>query len=1063
MAERAEIGVVVQSQRGPGGTSFGDLLRDSRRGAGLTQRELADGAGMSVAAVRDLEQGRRLGPRRKSLYRLGNALGLDEAQLGDFIRAAQEAAGGTGRRAASRASPQLHVQVLGPLIVSLGGHPIELGSPRQRVLLGLLALQPRAALRREAIIDALWDTDPPATAVNLVQTYVSRIRRTFSEAAPGRDWGATLVSDGNSYSLQAETDELDLLAFQDRAEHAQAALAAGELAAARDHYTTALGLWRDEAVADLSALRDHPASLAVERERLDAVLRYADICARLGESGMAIRHLRQVTANDPLHEPAHARLMTALSACGEQAAALRVYAEVRDRLDRELGVQPSRELARAHQWVLKQSVQPAAPGPATARGDAAEKLAPTPVGTIKVRPQQLPAPVPDFVGRLTEQEELTRLLEDAGRYRRAVISAIGGTAGIGKTALAVHWAHERAAHFKDGLLYVNLRGFDPARVPMSPAQAIRAFLDAMGIPAGQIPAGLDAQAALYRSVLADKQVLVLLDNARDEEQVRPLLPGGAACMTLITSRRRLPGLVTEGATSILLDMLGTDDAKHLLASRIGAARVNAEVDAVDQIISMCGGLPLGLSILAARAAVRPGFTVGALATELRTTRNRLDALETGDPATTLRAAFSCSYHNLSPDEARMFRLLGVHPGPDISAPAAASLAGVALPVAGKLLRGLATASLISEVSPGRFTLHDLLRAYAREQASEADSEADQRAAFGRVLDHYLHTADKAESIMRPERDLLALPAAAPGVAPEQPDGEQPARAWFAAEHRVLIAVLKTAGEQGFDTHTWQLAWRLGSFLDGEGYWPDWITTQQMALAATQRLGDLTGQARVYWELGRAYIRMSAFGDAKAHMSKALSIYQKIGDLVGEADSLYGLSEAWGREAVMAEHDGQASAVSCYESSLRYGRRALPLYQQAHRQIGQAKAFNGLGWTYALMGQHQLALSHCLEALAILREADDPTNLAATLDSLGYVSSHLGDYDQAVAYYEEAVGLYRMSGHHHEAEVLTHLGDAHHAVGRDGAALNAWRRALEILRRIHSPDTIKIHSRLSSLP
>lgn len=1017
---------------------------------------------MSIAAIRDLEQGRRLGPRHRSLARLGDALHLDGVQLAKFIQAAQEAVGGVSRRQGGPVLPQLHVQVLGPLVVSMADHQVKLGPPRQRALLGLLALQPRTTVRRETIIDALWGMDPPPTAVNLVQTYVSRLRYVFSKAAPGHDRGGILASGGTSYSLQAGTDELDLLAFQDHVEQAQAALAAGKLAAARDRYASALDLWRDEPVADIGALHDHLAVLAVRQERLEAVLSYADICARLGEHSLAVRHLRQITASDPLHEPAHARLMTALAAYGEQAAALRVYAEMHDRLDRELGIHPSRELTDAHQRVLNQSVQPTTARPITARADAKVVQRPAVVGTVKVRPQQLPAPVPNFVGRLTEQQELTRLLDEAGRSRRAVISAIGGTAGIGKTALAVHWAHEKMAQFKDGLLYVNLCGFDPANAPMSPAQAIRGFLDAMGIPAEQIPTGLDVQAALYRSVLADKQVLVLLDNARDEKQVRPLLPGGMACMALITSRRRLPGLVAEGAKPITLGMLDTMDAKTLLTDRIGAERVTAEDDAVDQIIAMCAGLPLGLSILAARAALRPEFTVGALATELRDTQNLLDSLETGDPATTIRAAFSCSYQDLSPDEARMFRLLGVHPGPDISTPAAASLAGVPVPVARKLLIGLTTASLISEVSPNRFALHDLLRAYAQELASQNDSHADQRAALGRVLGHYLHTADKAEFIMRPERGMLALPAAASGVTPEQPTDERQARAWFAAEHRVLIAVLTTVAEQGFDTHTWQLAWRLGSFLDGGGYWPDWITTQKLALAATRRLGDLTGQARSYWELGRAYIRLSAFGDAKVHMSKALSTCQMIGDVAGEADSLYGLSEAWGREAVMTDHDGQASAISCYQASLSYGRQALRLYKEVGREIGQAKTLNGLGWTYALMGQNRSALSHCQEALAVLRNADDPTILAATLDSLGYISSHLGDYDQAVAYYGEAVGLYHELGHHHEAEVLTHLGDAHYAVGQDSAAEDAWRKALEILRRIRRPDTLKIHSRLRGL-
>jgi tetratricopeptide (TPR) repeat protein len=793
------------------------------------------------------------------------------------------------------------------------------------------------------------------------------------------------------------------------------------------------------------------------------VLDHASVCEQIGEPQQALQNLWAITAREPLHEPAHVRLMIALASSGEQAAALHVYEDIRLRLDRELGVYPSPELADAHMQVLNRAASPA---PVAVLGAQHSRNRATgyhgrAVGQA-VRPQQLPTAVPHFVGRTQELTALTKMLDHAGGCRSAVISAIGGTAGIGKTALAVHWAHETADRFRDGQLYVNLRGFDPAAEPMSASEVVRGFLDALGVQPEQIPADLTAQVGLYRSLLADMQMLVLLDNARDEEQVRPLLPGGTACMAVVTSRRRLPGLVAEGAQPIMLDVLADQEARDLLAHRIGLERVAAETDAVDAVIELCARLPLGLSITAAHAAVRPGITVKALAAQLRDVRHRLDALETGDVATGMRAVFSCSYRGLDAEEARMFRLMGVHPGPDISAHAAASLAAVPPWRARQMLLTLTVANLLSEISPGRFAFHDLLRVYSREQARATDSDAHRRAAVGRMLDHYLLAADTADLMLRPDREPLLLPAIAPGVTPERLADERQSRNWFGVEHRVLIAAITMAADMGFDTHTWQLAWALGSFLDWRGHWPEWTTTQTVALAAARRLGDLTGQARTHWELGRAFVRLCSYVDARSHMYDALAIYEKLGDVVGQANSHYGLSEAFGREGVMIASDGQGSAAGPYAASLDHGQQALSLYRSASHHTGQAKALNGIGWCHALREEYRPALGYCQQALQLLRGSDERVLAGAVLDSLGYIHSHRGDYRQAVARYEEAAKLFHERGHHHEAEVLTHLGDAHHAAGNDQSARDAWRQALTILRRLHQPDAEKVRAKLRGI-
>src|SRR5262249_40894759 len=456
-------------------------------------------------------------------------------------------------------------------------------------------------------------------------------------------------------------------------------------------------------------------------------------------------------------------------------------------------------------------------------------------------PRQLPKAPVAFTGRVREldrlNEALTAVLDPAEpadeRVGVVVISAIAGTAGVGKTALAVHWAHQVADRFPDGQLYVNLRGFDQVGAVMGYAEAGRGFRDALGVPVAGIPVGVDAQAALYRSVLAGRRMLVVLDNARDPGQVRPLLPAAPGCLVLVTSRNQLCGLVAaDGARLLTLDLLTRAEARTLLARRLGPDRTAAEPDAVEEIITRCARLPLALAVVAARAATHPRFPLHALTADLRGVHDRLDALDGGDLATDVRAVFSWSYQALGGGAARLFRLLGLHPGPDISTPApvtpppaAASLAARPAPGARALLAELARANLVVEHAPGRHTSHDLLRVYASQLAQTIDSDGERRAATGRMLDHYLHTAYAADRMLYPARDPIMLAPLRPGVTPEQPADHQQALAWFTAEHPALLAAVEYAGATGWDTHTWQLAWTLWTFLHWQGHWHDQVPVQ----------------------------------------------------------------------------------------------------------------------------------------------------------------------------------------------------------------------------------------------
>ena len=676
--------------------------------------------------------------------------------------------------------------------------------------------------------------------------------------------------------------------------------------------------------------------------------------------------------------------------------------------------------------------------------------------------RQLPAAPPHFVGRSAELAVLTGLVdaEAAGAAKAGAtvaIAAITGMAGVGKTTLALQWAHQVADRFPDGQLHVNLRGFDPAAPAgqVDPAEALRDFLTALGVAAPQIPPSLDARAALYRSVLAGRKVLIVLDNARDSTQVRPLVPGTPGCLVLVTSRNRLSGLVADGARPLALDVLAAAEAHEFLARRLGSARLAAEPQAAAELITRCAHLPLALAIVAARAAAHPAFPLQALAAELCGSAPHpgpdvLDALAGTDPGTDVRAVFSWSYRALSPDAARLFRLLGLHSGPDIGAAAAASLAGLSPSRARPLLAELAEASLIEERLPGRYTLHDLLRAYAADQARGTDRGPQRQAATRRVLDYYLYSVMAAAGQIDPSSDPITPPRLSAKVTPENPADSKEALAWFSAEHQVLVGAIGLAAEAGLDTHVWQLAWALWPFLYRQGYWHDQITVQRAAVAAARRLQDPRAQAFAHRGLADTYAELRRFDDADTHFRRAWQLSAQAGDPVGQARTEIGLG-------YMLERQGR------YAEALDHSSRALDLYQAVGHQKGQARALSTIGWLHALLGDYPRALTACQQALALLEELGDRYGQAATWDSLGYAHHHLNAHAQAVSCYRRSLSLWRDVGARYgEATTLIRLGDTHHAAADPAQAREAWQRALAILDELGDPDAEKARSKLAAL-
>jgi tetratricopeptide (TPR) repeat protein len=768
------------------------------------------------------------------------------------------------------------------------------------------------------------------------------------------------------------------------------------------------------------------------------------------EAGLALgRHAELVgelagwCAAEPLRERFAVLRMLALYRNGRQADALAAFQQARRMLVDELGVEPGEELRRLHQQILARDPALAVP----AEWDAA--AAAGGLDAARVVPRQLPAAVARFAGRSGELGVLAGLAEEvaSGAGGTVVISAIGGMAGVGKTALAVLFTHRVAGLFPDGQLYVDLRGFGPSGDPVPPARVVREFLGALGVAPRAVPADVDAQAGLYRSVLAGKRVLVVLDNARDAAQVRPLLPGSAGCLVVVTSRSQLAGLAAvEGARLLPLGLLTEQEARELLAGRLGAGRVEAEAEAVTELIGLCARLPLALAITAARAAARPEHPLEALAAELRAAGGPLDALDAGEPTASVRAVFSWSYRQLSPAAARLFRLLGIHPGPDISAPAAASLAGVEPAQARHLLAELARAHLVAEHAIGRYAFHDLLRAYAAEQARALDGDAARRAAVGRALDHYLHTAHAAAVLVNPSHTSLRIAPPEPGVTSEHLVGQRQALAWFEAEHHVLLAAALAAGT-GFERHAWQLPLAIGDYLDAGGHWHELAAVARNGLDAATRLGEVGGQAAAHRVLAGAHAQLARYDLAHAHLADSLELYRRLGDQAGQA--IVHRTVAW-----------VSDLQERYAETLGHCERALVLFQAVGDQVEQARTLATIGWCHAHLGGHREAREFCQRALALLRERGHRLYQAGIWDTLGYVEHQSGDHVAAVACYERALAMFRDFGDRYcQATVLAHLGDTRHAAGQSQEARRAWQEAVAILDALHHPYAGTVRARL----
>ncbi|MEU4744294.1 BTAD domain-containing putative transcriptional regulator [Actinosynnema sp. NPDC023658] len=884
-------------------------------------------------------------------------------------------------------------ELLGGVRARVGGDDLDIGHTRRRSVLAALLLEAGRPVPAERLVDRVWGERPPLRAKETLYGYVSKLRAA----------GIDIQRGPGGYLL--DTDRVDLVEFRALAE--QARTAPDERAA--ELYDRALRLWRGDALDGLDSPWFAQVREALHAERAAVELDRNDVAIRLGDHAALLPALRRATRADPLDERLAGQLVLALHLSGRSSEALRHYDALRRTLADELGTDPGKPLQDLHLRVLgHQDAQPA---------DAT--LVDAKPADVKAVPRQLPAPHRWFTGR---EKELTALTEPSSTV---VITAIGGAGGIGKTALALHWAHRHLDDFPDGQLYVNLRGFDPVGDPVTPENALRGFLEALGVD--DPPADLDARSALYRSLVADKRVLVVLDNARDTAQVTPLLPGGAHCTALITSRVQLLGLLTaHGARSVALDVLDEHESRTFLTARLGAERVEAEPDVTGELLELCGGLPLALSIVAARAVTQPDLPLSALTEELR--EQRLDALD--DLSADLRTVFACSLRVLSPAAKELFGLLGLTSAPDLGLRAVAALTGRA--DTRRPLRELEAAHLVQQHRVGRYRMHDLVRLYAAEVAPPR-ADVNLKAFVG----HFAATAHAGDRLIEPHRP----PITAPDGDPVPLADVTAAMDWFDAEYESLLAAQRLAADHRWHAVAWHVAWALTNYHLRRGHAAEDIAVWRAALDAADALQDRFMRVSAHKFLGMALTDVGRYDEGDHHLREAL----------GLVEDDYGKAAAHRAMAWAMERRGDVAGA------LVHAQAQLELFRGLGIPVRIAEALNDVGYRMARLGDHVGAEAHCREALALNEELGHVEGEAATSDSLGYIAHHHGRDEDAVEHYRHALELYRrLDNSYEEASVLRHFGDVLAAVGRDAEARDARQRALTLFRaqgRVEDADEV----------
>jgi DNA-binding SARP family transcriptional activator len=902
------------------------------------------------------------------------------------------------------------VRLLGPVQVVRAGREVRLGGPRPRAVLALLVLAAGRVVPADRLVEEVWRGSPPPGAAKTLRSYVSRLRAQL-------DPDATLAARGGGYVLGLDPGLVDAVRFERLAGAGQAALSAGEAAAAAEHFREALGLWRGAALADVCEVEPLAREAArLEELRLAAAEGRIEADLALGRHAQVTGELEGLVAEYPVRERLWRLLVLALYRAERQADALAAYRRARDMLADELGLEPGEELRRLEQAVLRQEVPPLRTVP----------------GGVAAATRTLPRDLASFTGR--EQELGALVAAAAGAGGVVGIHAIGGMAGVGKTAFAVHAAHRLAERFPAGQIFLPLHGHSPGQQPVDPADALASLLLTAGVPAAQIPSGLQERMALWRDRLAEKQLLLILDDAASSDQVRPLLPGAGRSLVLVTSRRRLSAL--DDAATISLDTLPPGEAAALLVRLAGRAGLRPADPPVGEITRLCGYLPLAIGMVARQLHHHPAWTPAGRAAELAAAADRLELMATENVS--VAAAFDLSYANLTSDQQRLFRRLGLHPGPDIDGYAAAALDGTGMAAARRGLEVLYDRYLLTEPAPGRYRMHDLIRAHARALAEWDEPEGDRDQATARLLDYYQHTAARADTLIARQARPGPAPAdgAVPAAVPPLADREQ-ALAWARAERASLLACLDQATATGQHAQIITLTADLAGLLRSDGPWAEAITRHTTAVQAAQHLGDRLGLAGALTDLGAVRLLTDEYPAAARALEQALGIYRDLGDRVGQANALLSLG-------------GVRRMTGDYPAAARALKQALGICRAVGDRVGQANALNNLGDVRRMTGDYPAAAPAQEQALGIYRDLGDRAGQANALLSLGDVRRATGQYPAAARALEQALGIYRDLGDRvGQANALLSLGDVRRATGQYPAAAQALEQALAICRALGS--------------
>ena len=956
----------------------------------------------------------------------------------------------------------LRVTLLGPVRAWQGDTELELGAPQRRAVLGLLAARPNQVVSRDELIDGIWGSELPASPVNALHVHVARLRIVLEPGRANRAPGQVLLASKQGYLLRLASGQLDTEVFAARLAAARELRAAGDLAGAAGSFAAALELWHGAALAGIPGPRADMVRAGLAEQHLIAIEEHIEAILALGRPAEAAQRLVELVHAHPLRERFSGQLMLALYRCGRQAEALTAFTDARRLLVSELGIEPGPQLRKLHARILA-----ADPGL-----DLAAEAAPVAHQQRPV-PAQLPGDVTAFTGRAGELAELDLLLAETSGHGPAGVSAeanrpgdaggmsaqppavliavVSGTAGVGKTALAVRWARQAAGSFPDGQLYVNLRGYDPGQ-PVPPADALAAFLRGLGVAEQDIPPGEDERAAAYRSLLDGRRMLLLLDNAASVEQLRPLLPGCPSCLVLVTSRDSLAGLVARhGARRLNLDILPLSDAIGLMRTLIGR-RVDDEPRAAAALAGQCARLPLALRVAAELAAANTGSRLDELASELADEQRRLELLDAGgDERTAVRGVFSWSYRHLPADAARAFRLASLHLGPHFDAYAIAALTAGTGTQARDVLALLARAHLVHPAGAGRHGMHDLLRAYAGELSAAQDSAAARDAAQDRLYDYYLGTAASAMDTLVPaERHYRPRVPPAPTPAPPVASPDE-ARGWLDAERATLVAVAVHTAMRASPAHATRLAAILYRYLETGGHYAEAVTMHSHARDAACLLGDRAAEATALTNLGIISWRQGRYEQAARYHQQALTASVEIGDRTGEAIALANLG-------IVYERQGS------YERAAGCHQQALDLSRETGDRSGEARALANLGSVAGRQDDYERAVSSYQQALAVFRANGDQVGEASALPDLGVAYHRLGRYEQAFGCYHQALALFRVNGDRiGEAEALNGLGEVLLCTGRPDEAHLEHTAALTLAGQIGDwYEQARAHSGLSAV-